>query len=193
VDTKPHEEARAGTPSRKDTCAGRQGGGFQLPWAHASVEVRTGVPGCHEEDARAHAGRAPSEDTAHVVELGATRGRAQPVHSWSPEVLPSNTTADPIQAGPFRRTANRAVVGTEALASPPGMVARARGSASARTWAGAMEPSPGASTSGLKACNVNVKGSRMREIRTYGLKRGRWPVRLARRAGVYSTQGALPS
>jgi len=27
----------------------------------------------------------------------------------------------------------------------------------------------------------------MREIRTYGLKRGRWPVRLARRAGVYST------
>ena len=29
--------------------------------------------------------------------------------------------------------------------------------------------------------------SRMREIRTYGLMRGRWPVRLARRAGVYST------
>jgi hypothetical protein len=27
----------------------------------------------------------------------------------------------------------------------------------------------------------------MREIRTYGLMRGRWPVRLARRAGVYST------
>jgi hypothetical protein len=27
----------------------------------------------------------------------------------------------------------------------------------------------------------------MREIRTYGLTRGRWPVRLARRAGVYST------
>jgi hypothetical protein len=34
---------------------------------------------------------------------------------------------------------------------------------------------------------VNVEGSRMREIRTYGLMRGRWPVRLARRAGVYST------
>jgi len=27
----------------------------------------------------------------------------------------------------------------------------------------------------------------MREIRTYGLMRGRWPVRFARRAGVYST------
>src|SRR5208282_2361185 len=39
----------------------------------------------------------------------------------------------------------------------------------------------------FKACNVNVEGSRMREIRTYGLTRGCWPVRLARRAGVYST------
>jgi hypothetical protein len=27
----------------------------------------------------------------------------------------------------------------------------------------------------------------MREIRTYGLTRGCWPVRPARRAGVYST------
>jgi hypothetical protein len=34
---------------------------------------------------------------------------------------------------------------------------------------------------------MNVEGSRMREIRTYGSKRGRWPVRFARRAGVYST------
>jgi hypothetical protein len=28
----------------------------------------------------------------------------------------------------------------------------------------------------------------MREICTYGLMRGRWRVRLARRAGVYSTE-----
>jgi len=28
----------------------------------------------------------------------------------------------------------------------------------------------------------------MREIRTYGLMRGRWPVRFARQAGVYSTR-----
>src|SRR5208282_5537273 len=45
----------------------------------------------------------------------------------------------------------------------------------------------------FKACNVNVEGSRMREIRTYGLTRGCWPVRLARRAGVYSTAPHPPS
>ena len=39
---------------------------------------------------------------------------------------------------------------------------------------------------------MNVEGSRMREIRTSGLTRGRWPVRLARRAGVYSTSWAGP-
>ena len=47
----------------------------------------------------------------------------------------------------------------------------------------------GAPSSRLKARAVNVEGSRMREIRTYGLMRGCWPVRLARRAGVYSTEG----
>jgi hypothetical protein len=30
----------------------------------------------------------------------------------------------------------------------------------------------------------------MREIRTYGLMRGRWSVRLARRTGAYSTHAA---
>ena len=35
---------------------------------------------------------------------------------------------------------------------------------------------------------MNVGGSRMREIRTYGLKGGCWPVRFARRAGVDPTR-----
>ena len=38
---------------------------------------------------------------------------------------------------------------------------------------------------------MNVEGSRMREIRTYGLMRGRWLVRHARRAGAYSTMNTM--
>jgi hypothetical protein len=45
----------------------------------------------------------------------------------------------------------------------------------------------------FKARRMNAEGSRMREIFTSGLTRGRWPVRLARRAGVYSTWATIPT
>src|SRR5688572_20129826 len=79
------------------------------------------------------------------------------------------------------------MVVAKALAATACMVARAEGSALAPAWAGAVEPPATPPTGRLKAHNVNAGGSRMREIRTYGLKRGCWPVRFARRAGVYST------
>ncbi len=68
--------------------------------------------------------------------------------------------------------------GRASTGSPAGMVARVPGCASAPPWAGAVESPGGASSSGFKVCTVNVEGSRMREIRTYGLMRGCWLVRL---------------
>ena len=79
-------------------------------------------------------------------------------------------------------------MGAETFAPPACMVARATGGALAPTWPGAVESPGGVASSRFKARSVNVEGSRMREIRTYGLMRGCWPVRLARRAGVYSTR-----
>ena len=82
------------------------------------------------------------------------------------------------------------MVGPQASAHPSSLVAPGRESALPSVRVGAVVLSPDASVGRLKACNVNVEGSRMREIRLYGLTRGRWPVRLARRAGVYSTAPA---
>ena len=78
----------------------------------------------------------------------------------------------------LRQAARRALVGAQASRPPAGMVARVPGCAPAPPRAGAMEPPGGASSSRRKVCTVNVEGSRMREIRTYGLMRGCWPVRL---------------
>src|SRR5687768_10683722 len=59
------------------------------------------------------------------------------------------------------------------------MVARVGGPAPPESGAVVRAPGPAAA---FKTRWVNVKESRMREIRLYGLMRGRWPVR-ARTAG----------
>ena len=79
----------------------------------------------------------------------------------------------------FVESATRAMVGAQAWRSSAGMVARVPGGAPAPPWAGAVESPGGASSSGFKACAVNIEGSRMREIRTYGLMRGCWRARVA--------------
>ena len=69
---------------------------------------------------------------------------------------------------------------------PAGMVARVSGCAPSPAWLGAVEPPDCSSSSRRQVCTVNVKGSRMREIRTYGLMRGCWAVR--HDGGLGSTQ-----
>ena len=152
-------------------------------WRRARLYLDVGPEG-----ASTHSGRAAAEDTHDGAEPAGAGRRTQPVHPGCPALLPSGPPTDAGQTRSLCRTAHRALVGAEARAPPACMVARATGSALAPTWARAVEPPGGAPPSGLKARPVNVEGSRMREIRTYGLMRGCWSVRLARRAGVYSTR-----
>src|SRR5258706_8012167 len=64
------------------------------------------------------------------------------------------------------------MVVAKAFAATACMVARAEGSALAQAWARAVESPATPPTSRIKARNVNAGGSRMREIRTYGLNEG---------------------
>ena len=138
----------------------------------------------------AHPRRTAAEDAADVVESRRHDGRPQSVYPGRSALLPSRPPPDAEPTRWLRQSATRALVGSQARGPPAGMVARVPGCAPAPPRAGAVESPGGASSSRFKVCTVNVEGSRMREIRTYGLMRGCWPVRLARRAGVYSTRSS---
>jgi hypothetical protein len=140
-----------------------------------------------------HPRRAAAEDATDGLEPPGDGGRAQPVHPGCAAVFSSGSPTNAALARLLRRSPHRALVGPETWASPAGMVARVPGGALAATRLRAVGPPGCASSSFCKACAVNVEGSRMREIRTYGLMRGRWSVRLARRTGAYSTHAAKGS
>ena len=101
---------------------------------------------------------------------------AQSIHPRRSALLPSGPPAEAEQSGLLRRRPRGALVGAEAQCPPAGLVARGRGGALPGTRVRAVEPPSVLSSGRCTVCSVNLTGSRMWEIRTYGLSRGCWPV-----------------
>src|SRR6185436_2525524 len=148
---------------------------LQLPEPQALLVARAALSRRGRQGAPSNQGRAPSDHATHVAQPRRARRGAERVHPWRPELLSPCQPANAQQARSLRRRTHRAMVVAKAFAATACMVARAEGSALAPTWAGAVEPPATSPTRRLKARNVNAGGSRMREIRTYGLTRGCWP------------------
>ena len=116
-----------------------------------------------------------ASDEPTTTQPGNGHRRAEQVHQRRSELLPTCSGMHARQARLLRRSATRPMVGAQTRVAPSRMVARVEGPAPPRTGAVVRAPGPAAA---LKARYVNVEGSRMREIRTYGLMRGCWPDRL---------------
>ena len=112
----------------------------------------------------------------HVVEPRRHDCRPQSVHPGRSPLLPSRPPADAEQLRLLRQSAPRALVGSQARARRPAWSLVSRGRSAATTvWSGGTSRRRFVQL--IKVCTVNLTGSRMREIRTYGLMRGCWPVR----------------
>src|ERR1041384_3413087 len=144
---------------------------LRLPEPQALPVARAALSRRCRQGAPPNQGRAPSDHATHVAQPRRARRGIERVHPWRPALLSPRPPANAQQARSLRRRTHRAMVVAKAFATTACMVARAEGSALAPAWAGAVEPPATPPTSRLKERTVNAGGSRMREIRTYGLTR----------------------
>ncbi len=172
-----HDATRADAPSGEDPDGRCAAYARCLSGACPSLALGASVSRHQPEDAATDSCCSATPDDQHDCEPPDDQRGAHSIHPGGSSLRSSGPPTEAEHAGLLRRCARRALVGADARRPPAGLVARGRGGALPNTPVRAVEPSSELSSGGCQVCEVNLTVSRMREICTYGLTRGCWPVR----------------
>lgn len=172
-----HDATRADAPPGKDPDGRCAAYALCFSGACPSLALGASVSRHQPEDAATDSWGSATTDDRHDCEPPDDHRGAQSIHPGGSSLLSPGPATEAEQSGRLRRCARSALVGAEARRPPAGLVARGWGGALPNPRVRAVEPSSELSSGRCQVCEVTLTVSRLRDICTYGLTRGCWPVR----------------